>query len=217
LIGLFGFWRRIFFQVLEQTDYNQQNKGRFMPTGKQIRAARMLVEWDAGALAERIGMSRISIQNIERGEVRPKIATMLKIVQAFADAGVEFIGDTGVILKEDELTKLTGQNPFVQVLDNVMTSMRGQDGAEVLFACVIDKLSPPPVIEAYRHLRKSGIRMRSLVKENDTYLMGTLEEYRALPEGFFHNNPMIIYGDKVAFMVLDVQTRAAQSLPAGSR
>ena len=50
--------------------------------------------------------------------------------------------------------------------------------------------------------------MRSLVKEGDTCLMGKLEEYRVLPKKFFHNNPMVIYGKKVAFMILSADTKA---------
>ena len=38
--------------------------------------------------------------------------------------------------------------------------------------------------------------MRSLVREGDTYLMGKLDEYRYLPEMFFHNSTTVIYGDK---------------------
>lgn len=179
-----------------------------MPTGKQIRAARVLADWDAQDLADHAGLSRISIQNIERGEARAKATTMAKIVRAFSYVGVEFIGDTGVILKEEELIRLSDKNAFVQILDDVVSTLRGQPDAEALFACVADELSPPIVIENYRRLRKEGIRMRSLVKEGDTYLMGNLEEYRAIPDNFFHNNPMVIYGNKVAFMILSADTKS---------
>jgi hypothetical protein len=38
--------------------------------------------------------------------------------------------------------------------------------------------------------------------------MGNLNEYRCLPDAFFHNNTTVIYGDKVATMILDPTTRA---------
>jgi hypothetical protein len=48
--------------------------------------------------------------------------------------------------------------------------------------------------------------MRSLVREGDTYLMGGLSEYRMLPGKYFHNSAIVIYGDKVATMILDQDT-----------
>lgn len=67
-----------------------------MPTGKQIRAARMLVDWDADDLARRVSMSRVSIQNIERGDTRPKPETIDKIIQAFSEVGIEFTENEGL-------------------------------------------------------------------------------------------------------------------------
>ena len=43
-----------------------------MATGKQIRIARVLADWDAKDLAERTGLSKESILNIERGTFRPE-------------------------------------------------------------------------------------------------------------------------------------------------
>jgi len=182
-----------------------------MPTGKQIRAARVLVDWSADDLAAKIGLSRESIQSIERGDKRPRASTTEKIVRAFNDAGVEFIGESGVILKEEELVRLTGDAPFLQLLDDVVSTCRDQQEPEALFACVVDELSPPIVVENYRRLRKEGIRMRSLVKEGDSYLMGKLEEYRVLPESFFHNNPIVIYGNKIAFMIVNKNAKVRKT------
>ncbi len=179
-----------------------------MPTGKQIRAARALVAWSADDLSGKIGLSRESVQSIERGDKRPRASTTEKIVRTFNDVGVEFIGEAGVILKEEELVRFTGDNAFLQVLDDVVSTARELQDPEALFACVIDELSPTVVVDNYRRLRKEGIRMRSLVKEGDTYLMGKLDEYRVIPQQFFHNNPMVIYGNKVAFMILNAETKA---------
>ena len=178
-----------------------------MPTGKQIRAARMLVDWSADDLGTKINLSRESIQSIERGDKRPRVSTMEKIVGAFSNVGVEFIGDAGVILKDEELVRINGETAFLQILDDIHSTYRDQQNPEVLFACVKDELSPPSVVENYRRLRKQGIRMRSLVEEGDSYLMGKLGEYRVIPQKFFHNNPIAIYGNKVAFMILNTETR----------
>ena len=43
----------------------------------------------------------------------------------------------------------------------------------------------------YRRMRQKGIKMRQLVEEDNTYLMGELDEYRYIPSHFFHNNIVI--------------------------
>lgn len=177
-----------------------------MITGRQIRAARGLLEWKAEDLAKRADIARETISKIEADAVHPHEKTMANILRAFEENGVEFLGDRGVTMKNDEIVTLKGENIFFRVLDDVISTLRNTKDAEALFACVSDKVSPPAVVENYRRLRKSSIEMRSLVKESDTYLMGNLDEYRYLPKKFFHNNATVIYGNKFATMILDPQT-----------
>jgi transcriptional regulator with XRE-family HTH domain len=176
---------------------------RLMISREQIRAARALLDWSTGALATRSGLTVNGINKIERGHVDSHRATLELLEQIFAENGVEFIGTRGVALKDEEVVRLTGDNVFFRVLDDVVDACRNAPKAEALFACVVDKLSPPHVVENYRRLRREGIAMRSLIKEGDTYLMGTLREYRYLPAAYFHNNPFVIYGNKVATMLYD--------------
>lgn len=174
-----------------------------MTTERQIRAARGLLGWDAADLADKTGLTRATLSNIENSLVQARAGTLEKIMRVFTDNGVEFLGDHGVELKNDRIVTLKGENIFFRILDDVIATLRDVKGAEALFACVDDKLSPPVVVENYRRLRKTGIAMRSLVREGDTYLMGKLDEYRYLPEPFFHNSTTVIYGNKFATMILD--------------
>jgi DNA-binding XRE family transcriptional regulator len=158
-------------------------------------------------LAEKAGLTRETINKIEDEAVQPREGTLNDIIRVFDENGVEFIGSRGVALKDD-ITTLTGENAFFHLLDDVMTTLKNIKGAEVLFACVNDRASPPTVIENYRRLRLAGITMRSLVREGDTYLMGKLHEYRYLPQEFFHNSTSLIYSNKFATMILDPNTGA---------
>lgn len=72
----------------------------------QIRAARALLAWKQTDLAERSGVSEISIKNIERGATDPRASTLRAIQDAFTEAGVIFMergqtpdGGPGVRLK----------------------------------------------------------------------------------------------------------------------
>ena len=75
-----------------------------MIEGGQIRAARGLLGWSRGKLAERARLSLNTIKAIENGITDPKASTLRKIEQVLAAAGIELIeaghsGGPGVRLK----------------------------------------------------------------------------------------------------------------------
>jgi transcriptional regulator with XRE-family HTH domain len=181
-------------------------KGSFMITGRQIKAARALLDWSAEVLSKKVGLSREAINKIEDGSVQPRAKNLADILHILDEHGIEFNGERGVAFKNDQITTIQGETAFFRVLDDVIATMRNAPSAEALFACVDDKMSPPVIIENYRRLRQSGVAMRSLVKEGNTYLMGKLAEYRYLPADYFHNSATVIYGDKFATMILDPTT-----------
>lgn len=63
-----------------------------MPSPKpaQIRAARALLGWRQVDLADKSGVSKMTVRFIENGSVSPKVDTMDKIEAAFNAVGVEF-------------------------------------------------------------------------------------------------------------------------------
>lgn len=65
-----------------------------MITGPQIRAARALLNWSASDLAEKVSATRQTIFRLEQAEGVPstKLQTIISIISAFEEAGVEFIG-----------------------------------------------------------------------------------------------------------------------------
>jgi transcriptional regulator with XRE-family HTH domain len=71
-----------------------------MLTPVQIRMARAALRWTQKDLAERSSVFANTIKNIESGMSDPKASTLLALRRAFARAGVEFIDDNGVRLRE---------------------------------------------------------------------------------------------------------------------
>ena len=73
-------------------------------TSAQVRAARGLLNWTVRMLAEKAGVHRNTITNIETGKYNGDADTLDAIRKAFEAAGVEFIekngGGPGVRLKE---------------------------------------------------------------------------------------------------------------------
>jgi len=75
-----------------------------MITVKQIRAARMLLEWKQFDLANAAKVSLATLNNIERQVTDPRVSTLNSISHALESAGIEFIpengGGAGVRLKK---------------------------------------------------------------------------------------------------------------------
>jgi len=67
-----------------------------MISAKQIKAARLFLEWDQTHLAEASGLSLPTIQRMEKhGVERSTVANAEKVRKALEDAGIEFIPENG--------------------------------------------------------------------------------------------------------------------------
>jgi transcriptional regulator with XRE-family HTH domain len=66
-----------------------------MITAAQLRAARALIGFDQRELAQRCGLSLPTIQRMEASEgvIRGNVDSLMKLVEALADAGIELIGE----------------------------------------------------------------------------------------------------------------------------
>lgn len=73
----------------------------------QIRAARALVNWSQGELAERAGISKQSVNRIEGGGMDVRFSTMNALADALRSAGVEMSEDAsgmvGVAIARDRI------------------------------------------------------------------------------------------------------------------
>ena len=65
----------------------------------QIRAARGLLNWSQGELAERAGVSKQSVTRIENGMADPRFSTMTALNEAIRSAGVELGEDANGIVQ----------------------------------------------------------------------------------------------------------------------
>lgn len=189
-----------------------------MPTGRQIRAARILTDWDADDLAKRVGMSRVSIQNIERGDARPKAETMDKIVRAFADAGIEFIDNEGVRFQPRDIQTYRGSEGFKKFMDDVYEYVKdqiekGNDYEPICSSSVNDKdfirhLGDHFTVHINRMNALKGFKHRILLKERPASLQpgeaskGGYREYRKRSPQDTANVPFYVYGDKLAILML---------------
>ena len=84
------------------------------------------------------------------------------------------------------------------MLDDVYQTLLDQKNAEVVFFCSDDRKSPAEVNNRLRKIRNAGVRVRQLVEEGNTYLMGAVNEYRYVPKELYKNYVSLVYADKVA-------------------
>jgi transcriptional regulator with XRE-family HTH domain len=64
-------------------------------TPSQCRAARGLLGWNQGDLAEAAVVSVVTVRNFESGKSAPQRATLSMMSAAFESAGVELIAENG--------------------------------------------------------------------------------------------------------------------------
>jgi DNA-binding XRE family transcriptional regulator len=168
-----------------------------MITGRQIRAARGLLDMSRDELAKAAGLTKQGISKIEDGSVQPRAGTLADIVRVFNEQGVEFKGDRGVELRDDVVRVLEGDNAYLQMMEDVFYATKDR-GGEVLWMYSSDRYSLPGEEDAEIRLRKAGLRFRSLVEEGNLNPVWDYEEYRQIPKQYFNHSLQVIYADKVA-------------------
>lgn len=182
---------------------------------EQIKAARALLDWSQKDLAENARVSEPTIKLIETGKIHSKPDTLGQIQQTFENAGLEFLPQKGVRFRDDLLSVLekdgADDNIYLRLLDDMFYTMKGTNG-EILHSFVDNALSPKEVIEKEKFLRSSGITFRHLIRHGDTHFIYPLDEYRYLPKGAYLNNPVAVYGDKVAFNVVSATQQGESAI-----
>lgn len=180
-----------------------------MISKEQIKAARAMLDWSQKTLAERCdGVSEPTIKLIESGKVNSTDATLSALKRTFEDAGIEFIQQNGVRIRDDLITVIEkmdqADNIYLQLLDDIYYTMKGRYG-EILWSFIDESVSTQDVVDREVMIRRAGNTVRSLVRYGDTHLTYPLDEYRYLPKGFFLNNPCVVYGNKFAILLNNEQ------------
>lgn len=165
-----------------------------------IVAARGILRWSQEDLARESGVSGRTINLIENEKQNPSQETLTSIQMAFDRAGVVFRAD-GVIIEDRRITVFQGSNCLMRLFDDIGFALQG--GGELLIDGADEKVTPPDLVKKVAKLRSSGMKMRHMIRDGDRYLRGKTNEYRWIPERFFLNQAIFIYGNNVAFLAHD--------------
>lgn len=169
-----------------------------MTSGKQIAAARALLGWTQAELSKQSGVSITSVQRLEKefGDSTSEVKN--SVLEALRKAGVSFIDD-GLQLKTTNYEIFDGPDCYLRILDDIFYTLKDTKG-EALFYCSDDRLSNEITVSKERFLRRSGIKMRCIIEEDNTFIRYPLNEYRYIPKRYFNNHLTVIYGNKVALL-----------------
>ena len=105
-------------------------------TNYQLRAARSMIGMTITELAKEAKVSPETISDWEDDKISPRKSTIEAVWDVLDKRGVELIGDRGVAMREDAARILEGSDAYLRLLDDVLESLRGKEGAEALFLFV---------------------------------------------------------------------------------
>lgn len=177
----------------------------------QVRAARGMLGWSQSELAERAGTSLSAVADCENERGRTSLETYERFIAAFERECV-FITAIGVEKRSASSYEIDGEDWWLKTLDDVYYTLI-DTGGEMLMMFSDDRESSKETNNRIRKIRNAGIKMRQLVREDNTYMIGPATEYKWIPKQYFLNYVTMIYGDKVAVCAED-NTKAVISRDA---
>ena len=178
-----------------------------MPTIEQIRAARALLGWNQHDLAEKAGLSQTGIARIENGTNQPNSKTLEKIGNAFDNADIEFLGDTGLRKRTGEIKMYRGSDGFKEFMNDVYEVAKVTGGEFCLHNAKPDNwykwLGEDWFNMHSERMSKLGdkISFKITAEEGNTRLISSaFAEYRWFPSELFDDQCIYSYGDRLAFV-----------------
>lgn len=167
-------------------------------TGRLVSGARGLADISQQQLADLAGTTKTTIAKFENGDGGIRKPLEQRIIEAFYNLDIEFTED-GVKFRTGKVKEIKGSDCFIKFFEIILAKIN--KGDEILFFCSSDKVSPPIINELLCKIRSKGANFRHLIEEDDTYLMGKLEEYHYLPKEYYHNELLVIYKDCIASLL----------------
>jgi len=186
-----------------------------MITGRQMRAARALLGWDAVDLAKKTGLTRETICRIETDLVRAQEKSLVKIVRALDENGIEFTENQGVRLKPKSVETLEDSAGFARFYDYLYEHL-SQHGGSICISGVDERLyakyRPNAEADAQAHRermaelvkQRDDIKARILVEEGDyNFVASEYATYRWQPKKHFTKTSFYVFGHCLALISFD--------------
>jgi transcriptional regulator with XRE-family HTH domain len=173
---------------------------------EQIKAARALLGWTQEELAAASGLSKPSINTLERRIANPKVETLVAIQQALEKAGVEFTEGPGVKLQSSVLKTqiFEGDDALVRLCRDIFDTLVDTDKELMISGIAEQKYRDwggKRVLAEIDRRVKHGIKTKLLSCEGDTNFIEPVHHYRWMKKEFFPTAPTYIYDNKYAIFL----------------
>lgn len=177
-------------------------------TPKQIKAARILLDWKQSDLANATGLSKTAITQIESGYVLPRQSSLNAIRDALEAKGVVFIDTQGVQIRDEifEVSSSTGEKSHINYFHDIIETVQ-KTGGEILQSSIDDKFIMThfrqELFNYYQELSKLDIKEKLLTCDGDKVRYGPPEisEYKWISKELFEQIGYTVYGHKVALFL----------------
>ena len=172
----------------------------------QIRAARALLDWNQGKLAEEARLSIDLVSKIEKGDSQGSVKSRQKIFDVLDKGGIEFLDNDGVRKKTSGMQTLKGREGFLEFIWDVYETVKNE-GGEVCVSNVKEDdfeywLGDQDEIQAEKMASLTNINFKILIETGDTnFSAGSYAEYRWVDKETFSSVPFYVYGDKLAMIL----------------
>ena len=177
-------------------------------TAKQIKMARMLLDWSQAELADKSGVSRHSIIGLESEKAMLNQSNFQKILQSLESSGVEFTEGNGV-RERSSLITYAGQEGFKRFMDDVYEVAKEVGGEIRLFnarpANWVKWLGKDWYNNHSKRMqevrKENGFDFRVTAERGDySFIGGKFVEYRWVPDRLFNQESVYVYGNRLALM-----------------
>lgn len=180
----------------------------FVITSRQIRAARGLIDWTQGHLADSVGISRSTIAAIENGTANATRDIIDRIRTVFEANQVEFEAQQGVRFRHAVVSEDDAPDANRRLLDDiyfVASRYKLQRGTNDILIFGVDEEDTQNSVGDYitthlERLREAGLQEKILCGPDARTFIAPRTAYRRLPELDPAQNPVHIYGDRVAIV-----------------
>jgi DNA-binding XRE family transcriptional regulator len=172
-----------------------------MISGRQIRAARALLEWSGVDLAKKSGLTQMTISNIESDKVQPNEDSLQNILTAFDKNGIEFTEGEGVRLRKNEMRIFAGKTGYRQMLDHIYKVMKEDGGGRICQIASDAKYLSHADDYAEVHIARMAalpnIDARVLTLAGDDNFPASYCTYHWLPKKYAALAPSYVYNDYI--------------------
>ncbi len=176
-------------------------------SGRQIKAARVLLDWSLEDLVKKSGITLKSLSQIENENVQPQQKTLSAIFSAFDRSGIAFLEDEGVKMRKQETRTYFGKTGYRQFLDHVYETLK-DGGAIRQFNFGDMRFLPHTENFVTEHFERmsgiEGIDAKVLEQEGETREQVPYCSYRYMDKTYTDMAPWYLYGDFLAMSLNEV-------------